>query len=102
MMNYYQITPDIDFTADDDSPFTSKSPSNSPTTDEDDDDPNWLILTSSKNNPSTNSKNLQKSRVDSPGLYKVDISVEGNHYKTDANHADGKDRLNFLPNNSAN
>ena len=43
-MNYYQITPDIDFN---DESSSSSSPSNPPTSD-DDDDPNWLILNSSK------------------------------------------------------
>ena len=94
-MNYYQITPDIDF--EDDVSFTP-SPSNSPISDEDD-DPNWLILTSSKSKHSSSSDKLQKGHMDKNEASKFDNSVKGELYKTDK--VDGGKNLNKVIDNSA-
>ena len=94
-MNYYQITPDIDFT--DDVSFTP-SPSNTPISDEDD-DPNWLILTSSKSKQSLSSDKLQKGHLDKNETSKFDNSVKGELYKTD--QVDGRNNLNNAIDNSA-
>ena len=95
-MNYYQLTPDITF--EDDASLTP-SPSNSPTSDEDD-DPNWLILTSTKNKPTSSIKQLQKGKtIRNENV--LDNSVKEKFQQPNENHVLGENCRNNLIDNSA-
>ena len=78
-MNYYQITPDIDFT---DETFLSPVPSNNPSSDEDD-DPNWLVLTSSKKKPSLSPKKSQNGNIDHEISFKSTNAFENRLHRDD-------------------